>query len=67
MFFFLILEDRSAQTLIPIILKYIKPGTLILSNCWKAFSSLKDEGYMHLTVNQAIEFENRDLSLHQSY
>ena len=32
-FFFQIAEDRSAQTLIPIILKYIKPGTVILSDC----------------------------------
>ena len=43
--FFEIVEDRSAKTLIPIITKYVKPGTVILSDCWKAYSTLKDEGY----------------------
>ena len=42
--FFQIVEDRGAQTLISIIQKYIKPGTVILSDCWKAYSGLKDEG-----------------------
>ena len=53
---------RGAQTLIPIIQKYIKPGTVILSDndCWKAYSILKDEGYTHLTVNHSIEFKNKE-------
>lgn len=55
-----IVTDRSAATLIPIIKKYIKPGTLILSDCWKAYSSLQSEGYLHLTVNHSIEFKNKD-------
>ena len=58
--FFEIVEDRSASTLIPIIKRYIKPGSIILSDCWKAYSSLKDEGYGHLTVNHSIEFKNKD-------
>ena len=58
--FFQIVEDRNAQTLIPIIQKYIKPRTVILSDCWKAYSSLKDEGYTHLTVNHSIEFKNKE-------
>ena len=61
MFCFLqIVEDRSAQTLIPIIQTYIKPGTVILSDCWKAYSGSKEEGYMHLTVNHSIEFKNKE-------
>ena len=58
--FFQIVEDRSAQTLISIIQKYIKPGTVILSDCLKAYSSLKDKGYMHLTINHSIEFKNKE-------
>ena len=54
-FFFQIVEDRSAQKLIQIIQKYIKPGTVILPDCWKAYSSLKDEGYTYLTVNHSNE------------
>lgn len=58
--FFEVVEDRSAATLIPIIKKYIKPGTIILSDCWKAYSSLTSEGYGHLTVNHSIEFKNKE-------
>ena len=31
--FFEVVEDRSAATLIPLIKKYIRPGTTILSDC----------------------------------
>ena len=55
-----IVVERSALTLIPIIQKYIKPGPVILSDCWKAYRSLKDEGYTHLTVNHSIEFKNKE-------
>ena len=37
--FFQIVDDRGAKTLIPIIIKYVKPETVILSDCWKAYSS----------------------------
>ena len=48
------------KTLIPIIQKYIEPGTVILSDCWKAYSSLKDKGYTPSTVNHSIEFKNKE-------
>ena len=54
--FFVPVQDRSADTLIPIIKQWIKPGTTILSDCWKAYHSLKSEGYIHRTVNHSIEF-----------
>ena len=56
--FFEIVENRSTKTLIPLIKKYIKPGTQIISDCWKAYSSLEKEGYTHLTVNHSKEFKN---------
>jgi len=49
-------EDRSAATLIPVIKKWIEPGTTILSDCWKKYSSLEAEGYIHETINHSIEF-----------
>ena len=42
--FFRIVEDRSAETLIPIIKEFVLPGTTIISDCWKAYSSLSKEG-----------------------
>ena len=38
--FFACVDDRSAATLIPIILRWVKPGTTIISDCWKAYGSL---------------------------
>ena len=49
-------EDRKADTLIPIIKKFIKLGTKIMSDCWKAYSTIEEEGYIHGTVNHSIEF-----------
>ena len=44
-----------------IIKDIIKPGTTtIISNCWKAHSSLEDGGFQHLTVNHSIEFKNEE-------
>ena len=33
-------EHRDEDNLLPIIKKWIKPGTLIISDCWKAYSKL---------------------------
>jgi transposase-like protein len=41
-------EDRSANTLIPIILDNIEDGTTIYSDCWKAYDFLEDKGFKHL-------------------
>ena len=57
--FFEIVEERSAARLIPIIKRYVKPGSIILSDKWKDYSCLKDEGYNHLTVNHSVEFKNK--------
>ena len=58
--FFQCVDDRSAETLIPIIQRYVRPGTTIYSDCWKAYSSLSSLGYIHQTVNHSIEFKAAD-------
>ena len=57
-------EDRTASTLIPLIKKWIKPGTKVISDCWKAYGTLKEEGYIHGTVNHSIEFVNSETGDH---
>ena len=57
-------EDRSADTLISIIKKHVLPGTNIISDCWKAYSRLEEEGYHHQTVNHSKEFVNKDTRAH---
>jgi len=75
--FFATVQDRSAQTLIPQIKRWIKPETKILSDCWKSYATLQQEGYLHETVNHSVTFvsdtgvhtntiENRWLSLKKS-
>jgi len=51
--FFVTVEDRSTATLIPIIKRWIRPGTKILSDCWKLYASIQEEGYIHETVNHS--------------
>ena len=53
-------EKRDEQTLLPIIKKWIELGTIIVSDCWKAYSKLETNGYEHQTVNYSREFVNKD-------
>lgn len=50
--------DRSAKTLLEEITRHIKPGTTIMSDCWRGYNTatLQDAGYHHLTVNHRYNF-----------
>ncbi|XP_064107422.1 uncharacterized protein LOC135216219 [Macrobrachium nipponense] len=48
--------DRSRETLVAQIRKWILPGTKIISDCWAAYSQLQLEGYTHETVNHSKNF-----------
>lgn len=50
--FLVAVEKRDEATLLPIIQKWIAPGTIIVSDCWKAYCNLENHGYEHGTVNQ---------------
>ncbi|XP_039277164.1 uncharacterized protein LOC120355641 [Nilaparvata lugens] len=54
--FMVAVENRSSDTLIPIIKEYIKPGSTIVSDYWKAYDCLKEEGFEHLKVNHKMNF-----------
>ena len=41
---------------LPIIKHWILLGTTIMSDCWKSYDCLADEGFTHLRVNHSIEF-----------
>ena len=58
------LVPRTAATLLPIIHKYILPGTKIMSDCWKSYDRLSEEGYIHGTVNHSVEFVNSETGDH---
>ena len=51
-------EDRSAETLIPIILRHIRRGSIIYSDMWRGYNTLNQLGYEHLTVNHTANFRD---------
>ena len=52
-------KKRDKDTLIPIIISRVKPGTTIVTDCWKAYNSLQEEDFTHLTVNHSYNFVGR--------
>uniref|UniRef100_A0A914QRG4 ISXO2-like transposase domain-containing protein n=1 Tax=Panagrolaimus davidi TaxID=227884 RepID=A0A914QRG4_9BILA len=61
-----IVEDRTAATLLPLIQKYILPGTTIISDLWRAYFRIGElpEAYTHLTVNHSINFVDPESGAH---
>lgn len=51
-------ESRDQKTLVPIIQKYIRPKSIIISDCWKAYARLNKFNYTHLTVNHSKNFKD---------
>ena len=53
-------EHRDKETLLPIIRTQILPGTRVMSDMWKAYNCLQDEGCHQLTVNHHLNFVDPD-------
>ncbi|KAG8230332.1 hypothetical protein J437_LFUL000603 [Ladona fulva] len=52
--FFSVIPDRSAATLLHHIRRNVAPGTTIITDCWKGYSSLRgDPSFRHLTVDHS--------------
>lgn len=48
--------DRSAATLLPIIIRRVLLGTTIVTDEWRAYRALAANGFPHLTVNHKYSF-----------
>ena len=49
-------NKRDAATLMPIICRWILPGSIVHTDEWGAYNSLTGAGYTHNTVNHTIQF-----------
>ena len=43
-------DNRNAETLVPLIQKHVEPGTRIFSDTWAAYFNLNNLGFPHFTV-----------------
>ena len=55
-FFVTPVDKRDSATLIPVILSWIRPGSQIISDCWKSYNVLTELDFEHLTVNHKYNF-----------
>lgn len=62
--FIICVPDRSEKTLLPIIQKYVRPGSIIFSDCWKAYNNLQLSGFQHNTVNHTYNFVDPNTGAH---
>ncbi len=71
--FMLAVPNRSAATLLPLINQYIRPGTIIFSDEWRAYRGIQDEGvkgvpnYRHQTVNHSRNFVDPQTGVHTQH
>ncbi len=56
-----IVDKRNADTLLPIIQKIVKTGSVIHSDEWKTYKRIQqDLGFNHRTVNHSLHFVDRN-------
>ncbi|XP_059476096.1 uncharacterized protein LOC132197067 [Neocloeon triangulifer] len=56
-------ELREAQ-LVPLIETWILPETMVISECWKSYFANNQLGYLHLTDNHHLIFEDHETGTH---
>ncbi|KII64825.1 hypothetical protein RF11_03329 [Thelohanellus kitauei] len=49
-------NKRNGLALVEITTQNVNPGSLIITDCWKGYEGLTQEGWDHLTVNHSYNF-----------
>ncbi|GFR95802.1 hypothetical protein ElyMa_004437700 [Elysia marginata] len=63
--FFVPVENRSEETLLPIIIiKHVAAGSIIYSDQWAAYGRLSEVGFQHGTVNHSLHFVDPASGVH---
>ncbi|GFS47192.1 mitotic-spindle organizing protein 2A [Trichonephila clavipes] len=47
-----------------VIKEWVVPGSVIISDCWKAYDCLSHDGYQHLRVNHSLTFKDPETGAH---
>ena len=63
----LLVPKRTESTLVSFIKEWILPGTTIRSDCWAAYCGLKNEGYIHETMNHSLHFKDSNTGCHPNH
>lgn len=54
--FLQIVDNRSGKVLSEVILENVEPGTTIITDLWKGYSSLSSCGFNHFCINHSLHF-----------
>jgi transposase-like protein len=54
--FLITVERRNMAVLERVITRYVRPGSIIHTDCWRGYLNLSNLGYTHYTVNHSIGF-----------
>lgn len=61
---FVVVPDRKASTLIPIIQQYVQEGSVIVSDEWAAYRRLSEHGFTHHTVCHRRNYVDPESGFH---
>ena len=50
--------------LLPLIQKYVKPGTTIYTDQWSSYNDLQNRAFLHQTVNHTLHFVDPVTGVH---
>ncbi len=57
-------NKRDHETLLRLIQKHVTPNTTIITDKWKGYIGLQNEGFGHMTVNHRYNFVDSDSGAH---
>ena len=52
--FLVAIPQQNAATLLPILQQYVRPGTTVICDLWRAYNTIGNLGYQYLTVNHSV-------------
>ncbi|KAL6460862.1 hypothetical protein MHYP_G00308280 [Metynnis hypsauchen] len=61
-----LVEKRNRETLMPLIKKHVRKHSIVVSDEWRAYSNLTQEGYQHVKVNHSVNYVDPQTAQYQS-